>query len=475
MATPEEERLLQFLGSDIPSDANALPLGGRANLKAFLSAPQASEADRVAALREALLQDPETVLASAPALLGSSPSLNDGLQLLNDAESALRNAEGTLVALKANRSEKAYELPPQHRFPGYDHNEIPIFPDRTRFETIADAAAWVGTAAVAWRFRLVTRKPTLPSPAADAVYPLQTRNGEATVALFSDWGNGYYHSQYIVRHIARLNAAQAIHLGDVYYTGTQGQFDAHFRPILAPLLKEMPVYAMNANHEMDSHGIPYLAYLAEKRRLGTQPGFVQQPQETSYFCLVNDRYQVVAIDTAFHGNGRCTDGLRDWLEKRLREGKQAGRTTILLSQNEPYGPTRRGSVGAHATLPLLKDLRTLVDDGLIHLWFWGDEHYAALYESSDTMPFVGSCIGHGGYPFSAKKRIPEPDGHARVHWAEYGSRFEGIEGLREDRGNNGFCFLRLQPDEIELCYIDWRFRERKKVKLRRDNDRLRIM
>ena len=72
----------------------------------------------------------------------------------------------------------------------------------------------------------------------------------------------------------------------------------------------MPLYAMNANHEMDSHGIPYLDFLATKQTLGPGTGHAAQPQETSYFALVSDRYQVVGIDTAFHGNGRYQDGAR---------------------------------------------------------------------------------------------------------------------------------------------------------------------
>ncbi|MFN2446986.1 MAG: hypothetical protein ABR606_15560 [Vicinamibacterales bacterium] len=129
-------------------------------------------------------------MEKAPAALGSSPSIDDALRLLNAAESSLRNASGTLVALQANRSEEPFELPAEHRFPGYRHAEIPIFPNRTQFETTADAAAWVTTAAGAWFFRLVTPKPDLLVPAGDAVYPLRSRNGKTTVALFSDWGTG---------------------------------------------------------------------------------------------------------------------------------------------------------------------------------------------------------------------------------------------------------------------------------------------
>jgi hypothetical protein len=468
MANQDETRLLRLLGCEHVSPTPAR-VGARQAEPPF-------DADAVQRMRDALIANPDAMMPEAPALLGSAPEVEDALRLLNSAESALRNARGTAIVAEANLSEEAFELPPEHRFPGYDHEAIPIFPNRTQFETVADAPAWAVTAAAAWFFRLATPKPPLPTPSTNAVYPLIERDDATTVALFADWGTGYYHSRYIATHIERLRVAQAIHLGDVYYIGSQSQFDAQVEPVLEPLLREMPVYLMNANHEMDSHGIPYLGYLRHKSRLGQQKGFAAQPQETSYFCLVNDSYQVIGIDTAYYGAGRYANAaLRAWLEARLEEGRTAQRTTILLSQNEPYAPGRGGGVGARQRMPLLdRDLLAFVAAGLIHAWFWGDEHYTALYEPNDQLPFVGSCIGYAGYPFGKERDDSREDDVVRLHWAETASRFDGIPGLRQDRGNNGFCHLTLNAGHITLRYIDWRFRTRLHVTLRSLGGRLRI-
>mgnify|MGYP001193205717 CR=1 FL=1 len=468
MPNPDETRLLRLLGCDQASPSQVMA-------SASQTAPL-FDAEAVQRMRDALIANPDTMMPDAPAVLGSAPQVEDALRLLNSAESALRNARGTAVVAEANLSEESFELPPEHRFPGYDHKAIPIFPNRTQFETVADAPAWAVTAAAAWFFRLATPKPALPIPSTDAVYPLLERDGATTVALFADWGTGYYHSRYIAAHIERMRVAQGIHLGDVYYIGSKSQFDTQVKPVLEPLLRQMPVYLMNANHEMDSHGIPYLSYLRHKRSQGGQQGFAPQPQETSYFCLVNDGYQVIGIDTAYHGAGRYTNaGLRAWLEARLEEGRTAQRTTILLSQNEPYAPGRGGGVAARQRMPLLdSDLRAFVEAGLIHAWFWGDEHYTALYEPNDALPFVGSCIGYAGYPYGKERDDSSDSDVARLHWAETASRFDGIPGLRQDRGNNGFCHLTLNARHITLRYIDWRFRTRLQVTLRRIGARLRI-
>jgi len=460
--------------------AGQVAAGGAATARASATTaagPPAIDAEAVRELREKLLANPEAMMATAPAYLGAAPTVDDALRMLNAAESALENAAGTLRVAAANRSEMPFELPPEHRFPGYDHEAIPIFPHRTVFETAADGPAWAATAAAAWLFRLFARKPKLPTPAEDAVYPLAARDGRTTVALFSDWGTGYYHSRYIAAHIGRMGAAQAIHLGDVYYIGSQSQFDEQVTPLLEPLLKQMPVYMLNANHEMDSEGIPYFKFLRHKQAQGRKRGFAAQPQETSYFCLRNDGYQVVGIDTAYHGAGRYEDrDLKTWLAARLEEGRDAGLTTVLLSQNEPYARKKgSGGVAIHERRELCDvDLRRFVDAGLIHAWFWGDEHYAALYQANDAMPFVGSCVGHGGYPFGIKRDDSGPNDLVPLMWAETGSRFEGIAGLRQDRGNNGFCHMTLGSDGIALGYIDWRFRTRKEAVLRRVGDRLRV-
>ena len=463
MAAKAETDLLRFL--DIDSQRTLAPA----------AAPQAVpalDATAIEELRELLARDPERALAAAPARLGSAPTLGEGLHLLNAAEAALATAPQTLAALASNRPDEPYELPEKYRFKGYKP-VIPIYPGMKQFETAADAPAWAVTAAAAWLFRLRTEKPTLPGPSGDAVYELQERNGTTTVGLFSDWGTGYYHSAYIARHLVTLDCAQAIHLGDVYYTGTQPQFDKQVRPMLEPVLRHMPLYAMNANHEMDSHGIPYLDYLREKRQLGT--GFHPQPQEISYFCLRNAHHQIVAIDTAFYENGRYQDDvLVEWLRRRLQEGRDANLATILLSQNEPYGPGLFNSVAARTTSKLLADLAQFVKEQLIHIWFWGDEHYAALYDSTDRLPFIGSCIGHGGYPFGKKIKDGREGDIVPLLWAEIGRRFPKDTGLRPDRGLNGFCVLTLLEREVQVHFVDWLLRTRCRAVVQRENGRYRV-
>lgn len=429
-------------------------------------------AELVEALQQRLLRDPQACLEAAPAVLGPSPTQSDASELLDDARRSLARPELTFLTLKANRLPEAPPAPPPEQFPGRDDAEIPINPGLRRFEEAADWDAWALTATYAWGFRLTHRKPVCPPHTVSAsafCYPLRTAGTRATVALFSDWGSGYYHSHYIAKHVAALDAGQAIHLGDVYYTGTQEEFRERFEPALDKyLLKRMPFFAMNANHEMDTHGIAYFEHLRRKRARGGQGGSVEQPQEGSYFCLSNAHYQVIGIDTAYWKNGRCRDELgkgcemmREWLAQRLQEGRAAGKVNILLSQNEPYEMRAQ---------ELLADLDfvlrgpgpgSAVERSLVDLWFWGDQHYCALYPPTEQTPFIGSCIGHGGYPYGLKTRDWFERHFVKPAWGETAFRFE----QRPDRGNNGFCLLEAEPDRLRLRYIDWRRNERCTVDL----------
>jgi hypothetical protein len=280
---------------------------------------------------------------------------------------------------------------------------------------------------------------------------LRETNGSATVGLFSDWATGYYHSEYIALHLEALAPGQTIHLGDVYYTGSPKEVENHMEHPLQrqQLLAHRPVWLLNGNHEMMHHGIPFLDFIARKH--ATNPG--QQPQESTYFCLYNDRYQNIGIDTDYTADGRFpADTQRSWLADRLHEGRANGKVNILLTQHEPY------SNGPMQAL-LDADLRQLVlAEQLVDVWFWGDEHYAGLYAPSEETPFIGACIGHGGYPFPTRDRgsVTPDQKLARLVWWEAAARFPAHLGVRQDVGNNGLCHLELAPDALTLKFIDWR-------------------
>jgi hypothetical protein len=278
-------------------------------------------------------------------------------------------------------------------------------------------------------------------------YTLDARAGGPTrVALFADFGTGLSHSRFIARQIAVDGFDAAIHLGDVYYTGTFKQYQTYFEEPLEQVLQNgTQVFTIPDNHDGYSGFHAYVDFI--DRRL---------QQQGSYFAIETAHVQFIGVDTIWHSDrGRIQDeGVREWLKARFAAGRAARRANVLMTGHHPYEYKK-------------PDVRSLNDDvlslanGAVDLWFWGNTHYGALFDRSPRMPYYGSCIGHAGYPYDKQPaKEAAPASAAPVLWVETGSRFEGSD-VRPDSGMNGFCSFEIDPDgSVELHYRDWRGGER---------------
>jgi len=282
------------------------------------------------------------------------------------------------------------------------------------------------------------------------------------VALFADFGTGLGHARFIARQIAQGGYDAAVHLGDVYYTGTPKQYDEYFAKPLQPVVQNgIKLYVIPDNHDGYCGFHAYTSYIDN---LLTQQG--------SYFAIETEHVQFIGVDTIWHSDrGRITDaGVRTWLEGRFKAGRDAGRTNVLLTGHEPYEY-------GEPDLTALNDDVLLLAGNRLDLWFWGNTHYAAFFgpRTDGKTPYFGSCIGHAGYPYATLKKEDGPKSAAPVLWAELGSRYEPTQ-VRKDRGMNGFCSFEIEPNgDVELRYLDWRGQERCTVRFgRQPNGRLQL-
>ena len=77
-------------------------------------------------------------------------------------------------------------------------------------------------------------------------------------------------------------------MGDVYYAGTVKEFRQYFLGSDDWPRRTVATYLLNAHHEMYSGGEGYF---------GVALSAISQ--ETSYFCLENAHWQIVAVDTGY--------------------------------------------------------------------------------------------------------------------------------------------------------------------------------
>jgi len=274
----------------------------------------------------------------------------------------------------------------------------------------------------------------------------------ASVALAGDWGTGTISAYRVRDQILNLNPDITMHLGDVYYSGTQNELDEYFlgdddwpRGALRPSgnITALPSYALNGNHEMYSGGHAY--FRAIRDEFG---------QQASFFCVENEYWRIVGLDSGY--SAKLVPGLEllpwfvrlqaanmEWLRRNVL-GSEDKRPIILLSHHQWFSSFEREYRRLGRDLGI--DTRYL-------LWFWGHEHRLAGYGANRTHPdgplIRGRCIGHGG--------MPTEDIHASVrrdrNLVFYDQRVAGsVDGT--DVGYNGFAFLEFDREELTISYID---------------------
>lgn len=268
------------------------------------------------------------------------------------------------------------------------------------------------------------------------------------LALFADFGVGQYQTECIARQLAAKAYPYVFHLGDVYYGGTQAEFDKNFTKQLEQVLKAgSTFFGLAENHELYGEGKAYFAFLDRERDVTKR-----MIQEGSYFCVKFPKHQIIGADVNWNGRQRFQHKpSRQWLAERLREGTEQKLTTILLTGSAPF------VYGETGTTKLYDHFLEWSEQGHFALWFWADDHYCALFERTDRANFVGSCIGHGGYP--GDLRSDKEKSFVKPTWVETEPRFpRGAEfsKLRHDLVNNGWCELELFDDGgIDITYVDW--------------------
>lgn len=259
----------------------------------------------------------------------------------------------------------------------------------------------------------------------------------ARVAVVGDVGTGTDVAAAVLLAAMSLRPDAILHLGDVYYSGTEHEFAHRFTGLLARVWRtagaRVPVFTVPGNHEYFTGAHAYFACL-DGGRLAVQPA---QRQRASFFSLrsADAGWQFLGLDTGFHGHRlslpapmlaaalrtlraeqprvpagatagslvpatpaepvRLRDDERDWHERQLRGFP--GRT-ILLSHHQLYSAAAACGVAqrtvpdpAGGTAPDPRDPnRAWVNTALwrqlgahfgdrVAGWLWGHEHNLNIF------------------------------------------------------------------------------------------------
>ena len=217
-----------------------------------------------------------------------------------------------------------------------------------------DILGWVGSVFTWWR-KISPEPWRTPSDAPDPI-----GNGKKLrVAMMADWGTGLYGAPVCARSIERdpKPVDLLLHLGDVYYSGTQGEVRSRFLD-LWPKRSGAISRACNANHEMYTGGEGYFRVLL--------PAF---QQKASYFALQNDHWVLAGLDSAYTDHDLAGDQAA-WLEKIVDNA--GDRKVVVFSHHQPY------SLFDSQGPKLVEKLGGLLGRRRLFAWYWGHEHRCVI-------------------------------------------------------------------------------------------------
>lgn len=260
-------------------------------------------------------------------------------------------------------------------------------------------------------------------------------SANARIAIVGDWGTGQDAAKTVLAQIARKNPDVVIHMGDVYYAGTDFEMQNYFYDIWSQALDltKIATYTLSGNHDMFSGGVPYYKLIDQ---LG---------QPASYFCLRNDDWQFVATDTGLHDDdplGTKPTYLEDtevaWVTDKIQNA--GGRRTILLSHHQLFS-ANEGICGQSVNPQLSAQLSPLLPN--VAMWLWGHEHNLVIYQK--YLGVLARCIGHGAFPIGVGE-LPATPPYPQVPMAPV------VLGNNGTFLNHGYVIMDLAGSSATLSY-----------------------
>lgn len=286
----------------------------------------------------------------------------------------------------------------------------------------------------------------------------QISNDLNLISLVSDWASDTPESDKIGELIKSFNPDFTIHLGDTYYVGTKEEISNNFFEKSSWHRGKKGSFALNGNHEMYARGISYFRDLLPTLGMYDETQKKYLGQKASYFCLQNDYWRIIALDTGYNSlwlplleikyPGKCKlePNLINWLEKTL-DLKNDKRGIIFLSHHQNFSAFEEDIPKPG------EQLKKIIGDREV-LWFWGHEHRMSIYDKNclkNNLNVYGRCIGNGGMPVELVSGVSKY--HDKVIAYDNRSRFK----LKNtDLGYNGFANIELKGNELKIKYYDIR-------------------
>jgi hypothetical protein len=264
-----------------------------------------------------------------------------------------------------------------------------------------------------------------------------TIEDNCTIALVADWGADNDSAQNVGAQMRNRSPDYAIHLGDISYAGEEDEvksFLYRFRDIAS-----RRSFALNGNHEMYTGGRSYFGKVLPSLQ-----------QSASYFGLFNQKWQILALDTAYvdhvltsPSDSRLQNQF-DWAVDKL---KDPTRSSIVLTHHQPFSAYQPEQDDAARLRDDISRLDIAIQPRTIFAWLFGHEHRCTIYDDNFN-DFKARLIGNGCIPHTpqAPPDIAPPVPYVSINRA---ARPDG-----SGYAISGFVLLTLAGANMKVEYIN---------------------
>jgi hypothetical protein len=283
-----------------------------------------------------------------------------------------------------------------------------------------------------------------PNPFASANPTTIQIPDSATVVLAGDFGTGDWGgtipaaSTKIRGFIPSLKPDITIHLGDVYYAGTNGSEQGNLISVWPP--GASGALTLNSNHEMYPGAVPYFQEALTNTLFGIQ-------QKRSFFRLENSNWIIVGLDSAYFSDqfGLYMDGALDSKIQLpfLAAAARSGKKVIVLTHHN--GISEDGATQTE----LWEQVMNVFPAGQgPQIWYWGHVHAGVVYDLRPGSSTLCRCIGHGALPCGNASMLAN---NRNVKWSENRLANDPDDPLRV---LNGFAALRFTGNSVTETLYD---------------------